>query len=264
MILDGLLDGLLISSTSRATGDTLATYLTENYCSLEDLACGAHVSVRQIEDLIDQGLVPGCSYEVTSDKCLKSFIFGAIAGGIAPVGRYFAPSNVSWIRRALDLLNRCGRARALWQFEAQFEGRYVAALRARMGPGEDLHGVSLPDDKVSEETWRSGLANTLKHFRVGTYGVCVRDCDSEDRIARKKIAVERLSQRTNNGTRRNFVDQELSQVRLAICEYNAIAMPFSPLDYPMSSRKRLRAGLLPMIGREEQTEGADLSSHTQQ
>jgi hypothetical protein len=252
-----ILDELLISPTSGATGNTLATYLAENYCSLEDLACGADVSAKQIEDLIDQALVPGCSYEVTSDKCLKSFVFGSIAGAIAPVGRYFAASNVSWIRRALDLLNRCGPATAHAQFDAEFEERYVEALRARMVPGEDLPGVSLPNDKVSEETWRSGLASTLKHFRAGTYGVCVRDCDCEDRIARKEIAVERLSCLTNDGTRRNFAAQELSQVRLAICEYNAIAMPFSPLDYPMSSRKRLIAGLLPIIGREAQTERAD-------
>ncbi|MBA3832844.1 MAG: hypothetical protein H0X34_13310 [Chthoniobacterales bacterium] len=216
--------------------EALTGYLAAYFCSLDDLAYMTESTVAQIEKLIANGFVPRCSYEITSDRQLVSFVFGSIPGASAPMGRYFALSNAVWIRRALALSkgNRLETAQA--QFEARFKKKYLGALRARS-----------PRADTAETNWQDQLGNTLKHFRAGTYGLCVRDCVSVDRIARKQTVVEQLERLTAGGTRHDFDASEAREVRLAIIEYNAIAMPFSPLDYSLSSRKRLVADLLPFV-----------------
>jgi len=79
----------------------------------------------------------------------------------------------------------------------------------------------------------------VTHFLAGTYGVCVVHPDSAQKIAAKEIAQDCLVALTENGQKKIYRPDELPALRDAIAAYDVIAMPFSPVDYPRSSRKRL-------------------------
>ena len=55
----------------------------------------------------------------------------------------------------------------------------------------------------------------------------------------KEILQEKLSAITNNGSRVNYQNEDLAALKKLIDDYANSTMPFSPLEYPRSSRKRL-------------------------
>ena len=81
----------------------------------------------------------------------------------------------------------------------------------------------------------------LPSFFDGTFGLCVAEPSTGSGIVRKEILQERLSvlhKAMSEGAPSGMPTAALLQL---IDDYAAAAMPFSPVDYPSSSRKRLVA-----------------------
>lgn len=74
---------------------------------------------------------------------------------------------------------------------------------------------------------------------------------AEAAIARKEILQEKLMALSDNGTRERFDASERRQLLRLIGAYARASMPFSPVEYPRSRRKRLvddlRARLLAAV-----------------
>ena len=83
----------------------------------------------------------------------------------------------------------------------------------------------------AEQTWNDHLN--------GAYGLCVVNPSSVAAIIEKQIAVRRLASATENGKKQKLSDKEQTEFLVAAKEFDKVAMPFSPADYPLSSRKRL-------------------------
>ena len=62
---------------------------------------------------------------------------------------------------------------------------------------------------------------------------------SEAHIAYKEVLQEKLTQLSDNGKKTSYPVWELAALLELINAYAAAAMPFSPVEYPLSSRKRL-------------------------
>jgi hypothetical protein len=85
------------------------------------------------------------------------------------------------------------------------------------------------------------------HFLHGTFGLCVANPSSEFEIARKEVLQEKLIALTDNGAKLRFTPDDVRQLAPLIADYAAATMPFSPFDYPLSSRKRLVDDLVSRI-----------------
>ncbi len=79
----------------------------------------------------------------------------------------------------------------------------------------------------------------LPYFFNGTFGLCVADPSSGAGIAEKELLQERLMELTLNGSRLADTADENHQLLALIDAYARSSMPFSPAEYPRSSRKRL-------------------------
>jgi hypothetical protein len=89
------------------------------------------------------------------------------------------------------------------------------------------------------EGLRARVESTWEHFLLGTFGLCVADPSSEAAIARKEVLQEKLTMLSDNGAKNEFSEAEARALLELIDAYAQAAMPFSPIEYAVSSRKRL-------------------------
>jgi hypothetical protein len=216
----------------------LDDYLSTHYLTAPQVARAAGISADELEALIGMRLVPAPSYVVNSGT-VTSFVFGAMDAPGSTSGRYFHPSQRTWIIRARAILASGPAHTAKARLQEQFRASFSAALAAlngttwRMADSFDDAGAPIP----------AGLALRLdsawNYFLNGTFGLCVANPATEAQIANKEVLQEKLVQLSENGNKADHAPQQLQAIHALIDAYAAAAMPFSPVDYPVSSRKRL-------------------------
>jgi len=223
--------------------DALDTYLQARYLPAPRFAAACAVSPHTLAGLIDDGLAPRPAYVVTTDATLASAAFGRMPAAAATPGAYHHPGHAAWVALALSLRAASGPDRARALLEERFRGRYAAALAdldRRIHPlldSFDERGHPIHDGLAC----RTAAAWT--NFIGGVYGVCVADPSTEHAIARKEVLQEALTLLTADGARTRFPRDTTLHVRRLVEQYAADTMPFSPSEYPRSSRKRLVDGL---------------------
>jgi hypothetical protein len=224
----------------------LDRYLARHYLNAEQFAADCDIAVDELEDLIRRELVPAPSY-IASNGVLESYVFGSMPAPGAIAGHYFHPAMAAWVARARHDLAMHGVENAASRARRMFEQEFATAL---LQLNATLHRMQDAFD-ASGEPIATGLTARLdsawEHFIRGTFGLCVANPVSALAIARKEVLQEKLTAMTNNGTKHTFADAELKLVCELIDSYEAASMPFSPIEYRRSSRKRLVEDLRRMI-----------------
>ncbi|MED5612613.1 DUF6058 family natural product biosynthesis protein [Janthinobacterium sp. P210005] len=213
-------------------------YLAQHYLDETQLAAAAAMTMEEIDALIQARLVPAPAYVVDASGNLCSFVFGAMAAPGARAGRYFPPSQLAWIAVALHALAE-GPEMAQARLQAQFASRYGAALATlnlttwRLRDSFDDRGAPIA------EGLRARTDSAWMYFLNGTFSLCVANPMSEAHIAWKEVLQEKLAQQSGNGSKTLLPQAQAQQMHALIDAYAAAAMPFSPIEYALSSRKRL-------------------------
>jgi len=211
----------------------LDNYLARHYLNEQQLAAASALSLTEIDALIGSQMIPAPAYTVSAEGLLHSHVFGVMPAPGALPGRYFHPSQLSWIALA-----RAPRASAA-SLKARFVSRFAAALATlnlstwRLRDCFDDQGVVIPDGL------RARTDSAWTYFLNGTFSLCVANSVSEAHIAYKEVLQEKLTQLSENGQKASFPAEELAALHELIDAYAGAAMPFSPVEYPRSSRKRL-------------------------
>lgn len=216
-------------------------YLHEYFLPTERFAERCGIGSAELADLIAAGIVPGPTYQVDGEGNMHSHVFGAVAAPGAPAGHWFHAHAAAWVERGRRALaengsDRTAAAAALMQ---DFRDRYRNALLAEHEAYGPIPGLVDADGRFDDAAFEQQFPETWEHFLAGTFGLCVSVPDSETRIAAKEATQARLAQATANGQRRDFSPGEADAVRRLIERYVEVSMPFSPAEYPRSSRKRL-------------------------
>lgn len=123
--------------------------------------------------------------------------------------------------------------------QQQFAARYGAALATL-----NLTTWRLPDcfddtGAAIAEGLRTRTDSAWRYFLNGTFSLCVANPVSEAHIATKEVLQEKLVHLSDDGSKTSYTAQELALLPALIDAYAAAAMPFSPVEYAKSSRKRL-------------------------
>ena len=213
----------------------LDMYLKANYLNAERFACACDISVDELNELISIQLVPEPSYVVTEQATVKSYVFGEMDAPGSTPGFYFHPGNRTWV----ELAQRPEFRHDARAFKRHFETGFSEALVELNTTTWRISDSFSDKGEIVESGLRSRLDTAWEHFLKGTFGLCVANPISAREIARKEIPQEKLTSLTANGSKHVFSDSELDTVRALIDEYAASSMPFSPIEFPLSSRKRL-------------------------
>ena len=82
------------------------------------------------------------------------------------------------------------------------------------------------------------IASHWKAHMEGIFGVCVRSPGNIAAIANKETSQVLLGRLTDSGTRRQYSASEAAVLHGLIARYAEACAPFSPVEYPRTSRKR--------------------------
>jgi hypothetical protein len=213
----------------------LDIYLAKHYQNTEQFAASCGISPAQLRELINQQRIPEPSYIVTEQSTLISHVFGEMNASSSKPGQYFHPANRTWVALAVSSSGMVNsndlKIRFLNNMRYELEKLDKTLFRLPDCFADD--GSVIPDGlaRRTEPLW--------DHFLKGTFGLCIANPITECEIARKEILQEKLATLSENGTKSHFTESEKNDMLRLIQEYADASMPFSPIEYPRSSRKRL-------------------------
>jgi len=217
----------------------LNKYLAKHYLNQAQLTTAAGLGTEELDELIRNRLVPAPSYVVTDSGKVSSFVFGEMDAPGSTPGRYFHPSQLVWIARARQVVGHGAAHDAEARLKEQFTATFAAALATlnlttwRLHDSFDESGAPIGDGLLTRTD------GAWKYFLNGTFGLCVANPISEAHIAYKEVLQEKLSTQSENGSKTLYTPQQAGTMHKLIDAYAAAAMPFSPVEYSVSSRKRL-------------------------
>jgi Family of unknown function (DUF6058) len=218
--------------------NALDTYFSQYFFNLNQFSSACHIQPERLLQLIHLGLIPEPSY-VVRNFIVSSFVMGVMPAPEAASGDFFHRLSTGWVQRALSAVEIFGEANAARELRRQFRVNATEALAQKNASFFRLTDAFDNENKTIEAGLNRRLDSLWEHFLKGTFGLCVAEPISEAAIVHKEIVQEKLTALTNNGARTDFSGTEKIQVMNLIESYAAAAMPFSPIDYPKSSRKRL-------------------------
>jgi GNAT superfamily N-acetyltransferase len=213
----------------------LDNYLSKHYLNTEQFASACKISIQELNDLLQARLIPAPSYIVSAHSTLKSYVFGEMAAPNATPAHYFHPDNTVWVKSAQQQIKTHGINAAFEILKTSFISRFQIALAEcnhRIWPLKDSFNEDGSPITEGLET-RSHAAWT--HFLQGTFGLCVAHPTTEAAIAEKEVLQEKL----NNLSQTDLPSREIPSLLTLIDAFAQASMPFSPIEYPFSSRKRL-------------------------
>lgn len=222
----------------------LDTYLARNYLSAERFAAACEITTDELNEMIRGQLIPAPSYIVTETSTVRSHVFGEMAAPGSTPGHYFHPANVVWVNIARQVIAHQASYDTL---KEKFVGNFQAALANLNIMTWRLKDSFHDDGTPVDDGLRVRTESAWEQFLHGTFGLCVANPISEAAIARKEVLQEMLMQLSENGSKTAFSQLDTKMVLELIEAYADASMPFSPVEYHLSSRKRLVDDLRPRI-----------------
>ncbi|WP_346836493.1 DUF6058 family natural product biosynthesis protein [Microbulbifer sp. SAOS-129_SWC] len=213
----------------------LQDYLNQHYITRKELLARLDITPLELDSAIAAGMLPACSYRV-QDGSVTTAVFGRHPAPDCSDGEYFTPAATTWYRNSLHLLGDSAKkeSTAAQLLMQDFIDSYIKSAQTHpMFRSAFANLLTEPQalEQMATDTWGN-------HCQ-GTYGVCVIAPDSVEQIQTKQAAVQRLIDFTDDARKTSYSAAERIELRKLIQSYNTVAMPFSPADYPFSSRKRL-------------------------
>jgi hypothetical protein len=225
----------------------IATYLARNFRTAAQLAADCSIEPDALYRLVDERLVPAPSYSVSAQGSLLSKAFGEFPAGAATPGDYFHPANATWVSLALDARERLGARQAHHALKARFQHNFALALRECDRTIFRLTDSFTDAGQPRAEGIGVRTAEAWEAFLDGIYSLCVADPSSEMAIARKEVLQEALNKLSNDEAEWASAEGK-ARMGVLIDQYAQASMPFSPLEYARSSRKRLVDDLREKLG----------------
>jgi hypothetical protein len=218
-------------------------YLDQHYLDQTQFAEHCGLRLQDIEALVAAELIPAPSYLVSDAQGCKSVVFGELldpdSNAELRIATYFHPAASAWTKHAFSTLQNHGADETKEILRKLFAEEFAQALAI-----ENRNTYRLRD--CFDETGAAIAAgieqrvnSNWQHFLNGVFSLCVAKPDSITNIVHKEILQEKLSAISGNGKRVDYQGEDLAALKKLIDEYANSAMPFSPLEYPRSSRKRL-------------------------
>jgi hypothetical protein len=219
--------------------DSLDAYLGHYYQTADQFAAACGISAEELATLVSENLIPKASYTVVRSDRLISQAFGEIRVQDVTPGQYFHPGNATWVARAMATRRAVGPQQANRDLKERFTANFAAALKEldrtifRLQDSFTDSGDVIAEglDARTESAWTSYLS--------GVFSLCVADPSTELSIARKEVLQEALTEINDRQPEPESSEVDKQKILELVEQYARASMPFSPPEYPRSSRKRL-------------------------
>jgi len=218
-------------------------YLGQHYLDQTQFAEYCGLRQQDIEELVVAELIPAPSYLVSDAHRCRSVVFGELLDPDSTeemkAGTYFHPSASVWTKYAFNTLQKFSADETRKIIRKQFAEEFAQALAIENKNTYRLRDCFDETGAAIAAGIEQRINSNWQHFLNGVFSLCVAKPDSITHIVHKEILQEKLSAISDNGKRADYQGEDLAALKKLIDEYANSAMPFSPLEYPRSSRKRL-------------------------
>ena len=219
------------SATKQLVQET-QSYLDLHFCTKQEMAGLANISTAQLDSLIAAGIAPQPSYVVAGNS-LTSAAFGELSCTDLREGGYYRRAAVPWVERAA----KYGPENTESFFEQLKRELGVQLQKAnssivRLSDSFDETGVPI------SEGLSQRLNAMVSSYSSGVFSICIAEVGKAEGIVRKEILQEKL-QLLFDKTEINATESEGDDIIRDVASYADACMPFPPIEYPISSRKRL-------------------------
>ena len=220
---------------TEITAQAVQAYIDAHYLELETLAARAGCSAAAVRSLEEAACVPGASF-VTGGEMVCTSTFGRYRLPAAP-RRYYHPSVLGWVEKALGLAQDRELAEVARRMRAAFDGEFAEALAGQAPPwaGHDLN---------------AGADYAWDYILDGTWGLCLKDITAKNML-KKEFARNTLREIISPDPAHALNSDDRTRLEAAIADYEDVALPFAPHEAPESSRVKeigpaiVRYGLAP-------------------
>lgn len=215
------------------------TYLTNYFCQIDELAELSKTKANIIKHYIKIGCIPDYSYRIKIPLELSSALFGELIHNPDQYYYFYAKGNVNWIHRANKLVEEYGVEECTNQLinEMRIKFRQLFIENKTYLYGFDY--LFDNEQSINEVAYEREFQDILLYWRNGTYGLCTQNMINEESLFHKKLTQKWLKKITQDGSKKIYSAYEVEELKMALMKYESCLMPFSPLDYPLSSRKFL-------------------------
>jgi hypothetical protein len=192
--------------------------------------------------MVDLGSAPSPSYIVHDGK-LTSTVFGEFDVSGLQTGEYFRRAAAPWVKRATQFgCDKQAAADFFDELRSEFASQLSLANKSILHLADAFDEVGVP--KLDGLTDR--LDAMVHAYSAGIFSICIANLESSEGIIRKEILQEKLQQQFDCTEGIDAPDR--LQLRQDISAYSEACMPFAPVEYPISSRKRLVEDLSKRFG----------------
>ena len=214
-------------------------YLSNHFLNAENFASLCEISVSELDQLIQNELVPAPSYVVTDSSTVRSYVFGEMGAPQSTPGQDYHPANAVWDARARPEIVPPGAGPAAKELRETFVSNFRTALDSLNRTTLRLHDSFMEDGSPIAVGIKARTDIVWEHFLQGTFGLCVANPVSEAAIAQKEIFQEKLGQLKDDKPWADYTPGEARCILELVDAFEGSSMPFSPVEYHLSSRKSL-------------------------
>ena len=168
-----------------------------------------------VRSLEAAGCIPGASY-VAEGEAVFTSTFGRYRLPAAP-RRYYHPSVLGWLEKALALARDHGLPEVARRMRAAFDADFAEALSGKAPP------------------WERGSDHAWDYILDGTWGLCLKNISVETML-KKEFARNALREVVSPEPGHALESAERARLEAAIADYEAAALPFAPHERGESSR----------------------------
>lgn len=201
---------------SNPTAIQMYDYLCKNYYTLPQLVEYTSVDDKKILTLIEHQCIPPHSYEIRN---ITNFFNAIIEYAVnTPTIRYYHPSLVKWILKAVNLTHQHSLSEVAKLIREEFNKEFNVAFGDESTPGcENL-----------DKAW--------EYLMNGTWGICLKQL-SVEYMAKKQLSRKKIAQIVKGDPEHQLSTQERVELKAAIDLYNSVASDFDPYFVAHSSRR---------------------------
>ncbi|WMW80755.1 DUF6058 family natural product biosynthesis protein [Undibacterium cyanobacteriorum] len=228
-------------------------YLDQFYISDLDLMQAWSVAREEFDHLLSEGVLASPSYWIHAGR-LHSVVFGDLEASDLADQQFFHRDLREDMQARFVYWREHGVAATLAHFEQRFKQHCLAALLNWQQQRWPLQDCTNDDGERCESALQERANKYWDYLQQGIFGLCVQQAGSVSHIVEKELLQERLSllyqSQTELAESTSASSEEPSFAQTKSCSsastiaelqtnYARACMPFSPVEYPRSSRYRL-------------------------
>ena len=201
-------------------------YIEENFIESNELCQISGISRQDLENLIDNKLIPNSSYQINITYKINSPLGDEKV--ISEVKKYHPKSAINLIQKNKKLNDSSEFKESL---KAEFINTFVNSNNNSFG----YDNIIEENGSVNIEKLNVAFEQEWQYYLQGIYGICTLNATGAE-IAKKEIAVKRLIEFNKKHRENKLSDSDKEILNTLNSEFNEVSNLFAPYQRTNSSR----------------------------